>query len=80
MSSPNYQQLALAWSPDSKTDRLFAIITSLVVITLLILAIFISSIPLPVKERQIRQEIPERIANFLLEKKKGGTENRKTEA
>jgi len=65
-----YHQLSLDWSPRSSSDKAFKVIMA-VVFTLVLLTGFIaSSIKLPVEKRQVRSEIPERIARILFEKKK----------
>ena len=70
MSASYYEQLALGWTPDTRNDKPVIIIVSLFVVTLLALALFMSMVKVPEKPREARQVIPERIANFLLEKKK----------
>ena len=70
MSASYYEQLALGWSPATKNSKPVILITSLFVVTLLALAVFMSMLKVPEKPREARQAIPERIANFLLEKKK----------
>ena len=70
MSTLSYDALALSWSLDSKSDRLFKIIALLVVFTLLTTGLIISSIPLPKEERKARQEVSPRIVQLLLEKKR----------
>lgn len=70
MSASYYEQLALDWNPDAKNDKPVVIIVSLFVVILLALALFMSTVKVPEKPREARQVIPERIANFLLEKKK----------
>lgn len=70
MSASYYEQLALGWNPGAKNDKPVIIIVSLFVVILLALALFMSTVKVPEKPREARQVIPERIANFLLEKKK----------
>ena len=70
VSSLTYQQLALDWKPDNKNNRLFNFIVTAVVLVMLIRGIVLSSITVPETKRQARNVVPERIANFIIEKKK----------
>ena len=70
MSSISYEQLALDWSPDNKSSRQFNVITIAVVLVMLMTAIVLSSITVPEQKREARNVVPERIANFIIEKKK----------
>ena len=70
MSTLYYQQLALEWGPQKGFDKQFTLISVIVILTMLIIGVTLSSIPVPETKRAARNEIPERIANFLLEKKK----------
>lgn len=74
MTASTYQQISLDWSPESQSDKQFNLITVVVLATMLISGLIISSLPLPVEKREARLEIPERIANILLEKKKARKE------
>lgn len=70
MTISSYQNLALEWSLQRPGDRQFSIITLVVVTMMIGLGVLLSSIQLPHQPREARKQIPERIANFLLEKKK----------
>lgn len=70
MSAAYYEQLALGWSPESKSDKHFKLIMVIVVIVMLALGIVLSSISVPERKREVRTAVPERIANFILEKEK----------
>lgn len=70
MTTAYYDQLALNWKPEGKSDKQFKLITVIVVITMFLFALVISSITVPEQERQAKTVIPERIANFILEKEK----------
>lgn len=70
MSALYYQQLALDWSPQKAVDKQFALIGFIVVVVMLAIGVTLSLIPVPETQRAARNVIPERIANFLLEKKK----------
>lgn len=70
MSVSSYHQVALGWSIDSVDNRRFKIITVVVVTVLLAMGIVLSSIQLPPEPRKARQEIPQRIVEVMLNKKK----------
>ena len=70
MSSVYYEQLALDWSPENKDNRQFNLIVFVVVFVILLAAIAISSVTVPDEPRVARNVVPERIANFIIEKKK----------
>jgi len=69
-SAAYYEQLALGWRPESKSDKQFKLIMSVVVVVMLLLGIALSSISVPERKREVRTAVPERIANFILEKEK----------
>ncbi|MFV9616182.1 MAG: hypothetical protein ACNYZG_09505, partial [Gammaproteobacteria bacterium] len=62
--------MALDWSPGNKENRQFHIIVFAVVFVMLLMAMLISSVKLPDESRVARHAVPERIANFILDKKK----------
>ena len=64
----SYKNLAVSWLPDSTNNRLYHIITIAVLAVLLALALILSFVDVPPKERRVR-EVPERIAKFITEKK-----------
>ena len=70
MSSVYYEQLALDWSPENKENRQFNLIVFVVVFVMLLTGIIISSVTVPDESRVARNVVPERIANFIIEKKK----------
>jgi protein TonB len=70
VSSVYYEQLALDWSPGNKDNRQFNLIVFVVVFVILLAAIAISSVTVPDEPRVARNVVPERIANFIIEKKK----------
>lgn len=70
MSSVYYEQLALDWSPGNKDSKQFNLIVFAVVSVMLLTGIIISSITVPDESRVARNVVPERIANFIIEKKK----------
>ena len=69
MSVVTYNHLALDWSPENKRDGYFNKLTSIVVIVAIIIAVITNSIIVPKEERKVRV-IPDRIAKFILQKKK----------
>ena len=70
MSSVYYEQLALDWSPENKDNKQFNLIVFVVVSVMLLTGIVISSVTVPDESRVARNVVPERIANFIIEKKK----------
>lgn len=69
MSSVYYEQLALDWSPENKDNKQFNLIVFVVVSVMLLTGIVISSVTVPNESRAARNVVPERIANFIIEKK-----------
>ncbi len=65
-----YNSLALKWSPKSKRDYRFNIFAGIVLTLTLFIGFVVSEIPVPEEERKTRAAVPERIAQFLTEKKK----------
>lgn len=70
MSTLSYDSLALSWSIDNRANRLFNTITIIVLAVVLTAAVTVSLIDLPEEQRTARKEVPPRIVQFLLEKKK----------
>lgn len=70
MAAVDYQQLALGWSPQRKSDWLFKVIVAISLALMLALGVVLSTIKVPEKPRVAKVDVPERIADFLLEKKK----------
>ncbi len=69
MSAVYYDQLALSWHPQAKGDSNFKLIIAISLLVALVFALVMSSIDVPEPDRQARAVVPERIANFILEKK-----------
>lgn len=65
-----YQNLALGWSPESKTDHQFKLIAAVVIVFMLALGFVLSAIDLPEPERLARPAVPDRIAQFIVQKEK----------
>ncbi|HEX5635480.1 MAG TPA: energy transducer TonB, partial [Gammaproteobacteria bacterium] len=64
-----YHDLALEWHPRRSGDKSFTVLAVSVLVGLLALALVISNIEVPREERTIRA-VPERIAQFIMEKEK----------
>ena len=65
-----YKSLAVNWLPDSRSTRTFHIIAAIFIVAFLSLALVLSSIDVPKKERKAKQPVPERVAKFITQKKK----------
>ena len=63
----NYEQIATQWKPAGNRDTQFLTIAGLSVLFCLLLGFVLSSIELPQEKRTAEQEIPKRIADFILE-------------
>lgn len=70
MTTVSYQQLAVSWSPESRDNRAFYLITASVITCILVFALIISSVTVPVKERRVKQAVPDRVAKFITKTKK----------
>lgn len=70
MTTATYTNLALGWTPENNRDSFFNRLTFIVVVLAIIFAVVIMSIQLPNIERVARTDIPERVANFILQKEK----------
>ena len=64
-----YDQLALDWSPEGTSDKKFKLITGITLTVAILFAVVMTIIDVPEPDRKARAEVPERIANFILEKK-----------
>ncbi|MBI3186941.1 MAG: energy transducer TonB [Gammaproteobacteria bacterium] len=69
MTAMTYHDLALEWHPRRSGDNSFTVLAVSVLVGLLALALVISNIEVPREERTIRA-VPERIAQFIMEKEK----------
>jgi len=70
MSTVSYQGLALSWHPQNNNDKPFVIFLVLVLTLFIGLGLFLSSIKVPETSHRATVEVPERIANFIMEKPK----------
>ncbi|WP_086931514.1 AgmX/PglI C-terminal domain-containing protein [Agarilytica rhodophyticola] len=68
----NYSTLALSWAPDSQPQetRVFYAIIAIVMAIMLVIAVVVTSIDVPPKERVARQAVPERVAQFINQQQK----------
>jgi periplasmic protein TonB len=69
MTAMTYHDLVLEWHPRRSGDKSFTVLAVSVLVGLLALALIISNIEVPREERTIRA-VPERIAQFIMEKEK----------
>lgn len=70
MSSIYYSSLALNWTPESRNQRSFTLITTVVLTVSLLVASFLSSIDILVESRDKTVAVPERVARFVINRKK----------
>lgn len=70
MSVVTYEYLAFQWSPERKRDHRFNVLATILVAGILLISLVISTIELPKEERRTRTIVPERVAKFILQKKK----------
>ena len=69
MTAIYYEQLALSWHPEGGGDNRLKWITGITLTVALLFAITVSMIDVPEPDRQAKAVVPERVANFILEKK-----------
>lgn len=70
MTKASYQQLALSWHPESKTDRKFVLFVTFTLILTMGFALLMGTIKVPVESKREKVVIPERVAKFILDKPK----------
>lgn len=70
MTTATYQQLALDWHPESKTDKPFVLLVSFMLVLFMGLALLMGSIQVPKETKRAKVVIPERVAKFILDKPK----------
>ena len=70
MSVLNYKDQALKWRPDNGQAQHFAVINAAVLVVVLSMGLFLSSIELPKEERMAHVAVPERVAQFILQNEK----------
>lgn len=70
MSAITYKQVALDWQPSNTNEREFYRISALVLCLTIIMAIVLSVVSVPEKERRAVTVVPDRIAKFISQKAK----------
>ncbi len=70
MAVSSYNQLATSWVPDSQENKAFYVVIAIVLSMALLLALTVSFVEVPPKERKPRTAVPERVAKFITQKKK----------
>ena len=70
MAELTYSNLALGWAPEHKQDSFFNRLTIITVVIALVSGLIVTSINLPKEEKRIKRAIPERVANFIMQKEK----------
>lgn len=66
----DYGHLALGWVPESRLDRKFKLIVSIVLVLMLSMGFILSMIDVPEEARKAQPVVSERIAQFIIEKEK----------
>lgn len=69
MSVIHYEQLALEWHPEGASDTRFKLIVGITLVVAFLFSVVMTIVDVPKPDRQERAAVPERVANFLLEKK-----------
>jgi len=70
MTVMRYDDLALRWKPRNENDQQFLILTAIILVSFLLVGLVLSSIQLPKEVREKKSAVPERIAQFVMEKEK----------
>lgn len=70
MSAITYKQVALDWQPSNTNEREFYRISALVLCLTIIMAVILSVVSVPEKERRAVTVVPDRIAKFISQKAK----------
>lgn len=66
----NYRKLALEWEPKPTVSDHFKWITLVVFLSVIVLAVVVAFIKVPAPERRLVTKVPDRIANFIVERPK----------
>lgn len=66
----SYENQALNWRPGSSGERTFLVISISIVFLFLLVGVMLSKIELPEEPRDAERMVPERIAQFILEREK----------
>lgn len=70
MALATYRKLALRWQPSQSEDRVFLFITTVTLVVMLLVGLWLSSIDVPERPREERPEMPDRVARFITEREK----------
>ena len=70
MVAQDYRQLALSWQPVIDRDAFFNKLASGALLLAVVLAIVLSSIPVPKETPPVRAKVPERVARYIKERPK----------
>lgn len=70
MAVITYKRLALDWQPSDKNSQGFNRLAVAVLVAIIMLAVLLSLVPVPEKERRTRVEVPDRIAKFIHQREK----------
>jgi len=68
MKAVSYQNLVFAWQPKNTHDKPFILFTLFILILFLGTGLYLSAIKVPAEARQAKVDIPDRIAQFILDK------------
>lgn len=70
MSVMTYENLALKWRPQGKTDHAFNIILGVVLAVFVVASIYLATVHIPAEKREVRKAVPDRIAKLFKERPK----------
>ncbi len=79
MSVVTYRDIALNWSPRNRRDNRFNILAVCMLAGFMLFGWLLGKIEVPEEKRQIKIEVPERVAKFILEKPKPKPKPKKVE-
>lgn len=69
-TTPSYQDLVLQWQPDRQARDFYRLWLLICLVLAVSLALVLSLIEVPPKERVTREDIPERVARFMVDRPK----------
>ncbi len=67
-TTPSYQELVLQWQPDRQARDFYRLWLLICLVLAVSLALVLSLIEVPPKERVTREDIPERVARFMVDR------------
>ena len=70
MTAMTYNALALSWTPERSSDKKFNLLALSVLVVLLLASGLMSLVDVPKPDRTIRAAVPERVAQFIMQKEK----------